>query len=824
MGSSGVSSTAPASAGLTSKQNSLSVNSIRCPHQLQRLSRVNDDPTFQYLCHLDQPRVSHAACASNPRCVANHVDFCNYETRHISDGCRCSHISVSREEIIRIIQSGGTPLVSLRRSASSGELECHIEKQTVRSRYVAISHVWADGLGNPQANSLPKCQLVLLQKHLQNLPVARSDTAMIIGGLCFDLERWSASYQREDSCPLFWMDTLCIPVGDEKTDVTEVKMKAINRMASIYAGAFQVLVLDSSLLRCRSQSTSATEILGRIICSSWQSRSWTLQEGVLGRECVFQFADAAVNPIYCWDVKGPRSGISSAVQFPSQDDAEQQRIYAILYDFLWDELHQEWKSSLEKSGPEFGIGLPSVVRKNTFFKREKIEKICAMHHTAARPQNARHFAHMSDDESRVNQLVAAWNQLAVRSTTMVDDIHIIIANLLNFNAAHILRLGTQEERMKAIIFSSKALPFSLLYNTGARALSSEQKKNRWVPLQPSKSPLTSKPIMKACRQGYHVQFDEDDENYPQVIIVRDVAATSGPHSQVVQLSSGERYQITAVDHIDVPKQTLSHPLCIFIEPHSSPDSKNTQRRGVSFRVMGYSKPKFPPANSPSSAERKPTTLNLLYLYPLIVEQLPTQSNPTFSTQFTTNTPTILPHHLFKYLVGTSLPVLNPKDPSSSPFPYPRRPLSLSPIHHAGIISWFSIIILLPGFVSLLVSIALISEHGRITPTANSLLITFGTLYLVAILSVTSLMLVGTALGWRAWMRSFEDEWRGSIWEQWEKVDRGLSEYEPSWWPWKQKEKMNDDGGEVGKRRVRSSEDDVTELEILEGLQELEEKV
>jgi hypothetical protein len=41
-----------------------------------------------------------------------------------------------------------------------------------------------------------------------------------------------------------WMDTLCIPVQPEQADL---RMKAINRMALIYTGAKQVLVLDAEL-------------------------------------------------------------------------------------------------------------------------------------------------------------------------------------------------------------------------------------------------------------------------------------------------------------------------------------------------------------------------------------------------------------------------------------------------------------------------------------------------------------------------------------------------------------------------------------------------
>ena len=54
--------------------------------------------------------------------------------------------------------------------------------------YVALSHIWADGLGNPFKNSLPLCQLNRLQNAVKNL---QNHSEPNIRGCSF------------------WVDTLC---------------------------------------------------------------------------------------------------------------------------------------------------------------------------------------------------------------------------------------------------------------------------------------------------------------------------------------------------------------------------------------------------------------------------------------------------------------------------------------------------------------------------------------------------------------------------------------------------------------------------------------
>jgi len=85
----------------------------------------------------------------------------------------------------------------------------------------------------------------------------------------------------------FWMDTLCVPVGDEHK---QLRKQTIGQMREIYEGADRVLVLDD-WLEDLSLSSSIYEKAARIYLSNWQHRLWTLQEGALAQQLSIQFKD-----------------------------------------------------------------------------------------------------------------------------------------------------------------------------------------------------------------------------------------------------------------------------------------------------------------------------------------------------------------------------------------------------------------------------------------------------------------------------------------------------------------------------------------------------
>lgn len=208
---------------------------------------------------------SHKAC-SEDTCVASNITDNTYEVLHTSkfckclarecdhkqSGCGCACLRVHDRDLAMAHEEGGFPLVKVERNTLK------VVRYQPETAYIAISHVWSDGRGNPSANALPICQLELIGHYIKELTGAKIS--------------------------LFWMDTLCVPLKEP------LRNTAIMRMAKIYESASQVLVLSADLLSNHLPSTP-DEALFRIFCSQWSARLWTMQEATLATELVFQFAD-----------------------------------------------------------------------------------------------------------------------------------------------------------------------------------------------------------------------------------------------------------------------------------------------------------------------------------------------------------------------------------------------------------------------------------------------------------------------------------------------------------------------------------------------------
>lgn len=127
-----------------------------------------------------------------------------------------------------------------------------------------MSHVWADGLGNSNANALPQCRFSELQQMVDDL------------------------YRDKGRCghTLFWLDTLGIPVSPE---LREIRKMGIRQMSKVYEHADKVLVLDQGLQN--ADCHNGLEPLIRINMSRWARKLWTLQEGFLSKDLCFRFKD-----------------------------------------------------------------------------------------------------------------------------------------------------------------------------------------------------------------------------------------------------------------------------------------------------------------------------------------------------------------------------------------------------------------------------------------------------------------------------------------------------------------------------------------------------
>lgn len=217
--------------------------------------------------------VTHQSC-TKMACAINNIEDQAYVTRHQSEACDCASINVDIDAMCDILDGPGNevPLLSFQNVVGANAISLKIKPAGDMCPFVAISHVWSNGLGNPNANSLPECQLKYIRDLLLSTTTQENMTA--------------------DEAPItFWMDTLCVPVGDT---LRQPRTKAIARMRRTYEDAATVLVLDSSLQQLSLQN-SHVELLLQIVASPWFTRLRTLQEGALARRLAFAFRDGVMD-------------------------------------------------------------------------------------------------------------------------------------------------------------------------------------------------------------------------------------------------------------------------------------------------------------------------------------------------------------------------------------------------------------------------------------------------------------------------------------------------------------------------------------------------
>lgn len=244
-----------------------------CPYEIHRIrSLFMTIETSHFLTWMrrDIGSTRHQNCTEEV-CRAHFNSLGQYIAKHRPETRRCENPAIDVSKVIRILTRGSLPLLRIIPASTHERLRVHVVEARPELKYIALSHVWADGLGNPHANSLPECQL----QHL------------------FELSRPFSSMEREEM--LFWIDTLCCPV-----EPPEAKMMAMNQMKVPYTNASHVLVLDSSLQEIDSSDLYPTEIGLRIFTTGWMRRLWTLQEGALAGKLWFQFKTTVIELQQLW--------------------------------------------------------------------------------------------------------------------------------------------------------------------------------------------------------------------------------------------------------------------------------------------------------------------------------------------------------------------------------------------------------------------------------------------------------------------------------------------------------------------------------------------
>ncbi|EXJ57223.1 hypothetical protein A1O7_07570 [Cladophialophora yegresii CBS 114405] len=217
-------------------------------------------------------RGDHSGCTSEG-CEVDNIRPEEYEQKHVQNGCTCSQLMPREawDAMLKVIEQDGIPLVRVKPQSQSigGRIDFEVVQAGPGTRYLAYSHVWADGRGNVSGNELYECQWRWLQECAQQYEERDLDICSAPG----------------ENLLLFWIDTFCVPRGSDDR-MWQLRTKAILSMSEIYRRAEVVMVLDSALEN--ADITSVLEFGMQLKFCGWSRRVWTLHEGAVAQNLMIK--------------------------------------------------------------------------------------------------------------------------------------------------------------------------------------------------------------------------------------------------------------------------------------------------------------------------------------------------------------------------------------------------------------------------------------------------------------------------------------------------------------------------------------------------------
>jgi hypothetical protein len=568
-----------------------------CEYQLARVLRGASCSSAIYICRLKRlpkRRGWPARCDEQISCSCFHFDIETFEHRHVGEGCSCSPIQLDVNEMSRILRTGGVPVVK----CVTRRLGEHLEvlttgyiRATPGLNFVAISHLWADGLGHPEKNTMLGCQLLRVLGGIRKVEnERRSSKPYLYRGIGHSVH-WLGS-RMATSTQYIWTDFLCIPQkqrdrmlpnqvnllrqplstceAQETQFSSKDKDTAMQLMPAAYSWAQYVLVLDNELELLTAASTSL-ETTARLAVSGWNSRYWTFQEHMLAGSIYFHTLD-----------KNLRSRI---VQEP-------RKVKGNLSDVLWPLIKPYFNLTLISplrilQRPDYTtMHYPRAERLLRSMLQQDFSKMLKRVESVYAASDSYVPFAKRERESRIFQEV--WNELSQRTTTRIEDAWPILATLLDLDPFEVKILHPTLQ-MKAVLKSQARLPCALLT---APLLRNDQEEvtrdERWIPTALNHDLGLSRCTMRVERFGLvmdHRSLHSGSRKDFSVFLVRRPRLHDGMLSLV---HNGCRSIQISIKH---KEEHLQNPIAIFLQYRqlqslSSEEMGQGQECAV-FKVDGY---------------------------------------------------------------------------------------------------------------------------------------------------------------------------------------------------------------------------------------------
>lgn len=457
-----------------------------CPRRLSNMWPASSSSLY-YLYHMESLNIlteDHTYCTRDACCIDN---FQGYEVQHsaVCDQSSCHLVHTPIDSVIAAYDDD-IPVLACT-PGSSDEIDIKIIPGSKCPGYIAISHVWSDGLGNDQENAVPLCQIVRLAKQVKVVQ------AILQGTTSPDSSHSSSD---TGSTAYFWLDSMCIPVAKEHKIV---RTQAISRIDTTFEAADAVLSLDGGLQKLSARNMDGAELAAHLFAAKWPTRCWTLPEQQLAYGFFVQFKDCILSA----------SDLNNRMGNSLQSRYTQERLRQIVFSGgnirtspseIALALLEHGQASLVRRASDSDAVLSQstafateatnpTVSSNSLFPIMRMNVILELMsryaHSVSDPtftQQSGVLTSFQPYNSPYNPdqsiLVNHWNAIARRSTTKIHDATGIFGMLMNIAIGDVMRLPA-ESRMKAVLKTQTQLPSSFLFSAAEKMHG--EPRNKWLP-------------------------------------------------------------------------------------------------------------------------------------------------------------------------------------------------------------------------------------------------------------------------------------------------------------------------------------------------------